>query len=247
MKDKRETDHEGKTLFAVGLGPGDPGLVTIKALDALRSSDTIFLPHTGKASPGRARRILSSLDATLPAKARALEIPMDPRNAQKWDRAAREILDHMETLTKAAYASLGDPFLYGSFIHIAEALRRVGGNLKMVSIGGVNSFSAAASQTLFPLASHSEEVAILSGVPAKERLELLWRQFDTLILMKVSGSLGMVADFTNLHEGELDWVCVENCGTDKEFVSHDPEDLRRRKWDYFSVILIRKRHGRGGK
>lgn len=247
MNHRWSDDRRGRTLYAVGLGPGDPGLVTLMALDALRSSEVIFLPRSGRATPGRAYSILASLDPTTLSKVHLLEIPMAPCGEEKWDRAAREILERMEGLTEAAYASLGDPFLYGSFIHIAEALERIGSDIKIEGISGVNSFSAAASQALFPICSHSEEIAILSGVPSGERLELVLGQFDTLILMKIGGDTENLASFLHSRRDELDWVCVENCGTEDQFVCRDPKALARKKWGYFTVMLIRKRRERKGR
>lgn len=233
---------ERSTIYGVGLGSGDPRLVTIKALDILRSSRNIFLPCSGNRDGGRAHSILASLDPGLIKKAYRLEIPMGHGGAAKWERAAQEMLNHLIPGFTYAYATLGDPMLYGSFIHVISALRRKEAGIRIEAVSGVNSFSAAAAQTLFPLGVHSERIAILCGPLAGEELERYMTLFDTLVLMKIQGCLLEIGDFLRKHSNEIDWICVENCTAENQFVGADLADFMGRKWGYFTVLLIRRRY-----
>jgi precorrin-2/cobalt-factor-2 C20-methyltransferase len=234
------SDPEESVLYGIGLGPGDPQLVTLKAIKTLHSCETVFLPRTGRDTLGRACSILGSLDPDLLGKACYLDIPMAPGNEEKWARAARDIMDRMTPGSSSAYVSLGDPLLYGSFIHVAAALERLEANIRIETISGVNSFSAAAAQALFPLGTHSDRLALLCGPLSKGELESFLEQFNTLVIMKANGDLGSVKDFLQDNEGKVDWICVENCATENQVLCDDLRELDKRRWDYFTVVLIRK-------
>lgn len=135
-------------LTVVGLGPGDPDLVTLKALKALRRADAVYVPASGKGGE-YAGEILRSLGV----RYEALEFPMSP-NADV--RKSAEVLIEAGERGEAVFALLGDPSLYSTFGKLYPYLRRV----KYAVVPGVTAFSACAAQAGVPLAVDDDVLCI---------------------------------------------------------------------------------------
>ncbi len=236
-----EAGEEGGVLHAIGLGPGDPELVTIKARKLLMRSSVIFVP-TARGEEGRAFSILSALLPEMLEKAVKLEIPMDGSTA-KWGEVASSILSIMPEGEPCSLVNEGDPLLYGSFIHVHEALRRLKPDLRVEVVSGIPSFCAAAAGWAMPLASGNEKVVIAPGPLTAEELDALLDGRTLLVLMKLNTFMGEFRRFVSAREEEVEWWCVENCSLPEERACHDLESLSCGEWDYFTLAMVRRRRG----
>ena len=145
-------------LWALGLGPGDPGLVTVRAAELLRSAPVVAFPVDAKGDPGRAFQIAESYLAA-DAIRLPLEMPMtsdESRLRAAWDTAVSAISAHTVAGRDVAYLCLGDTLLYGSFGYL---LARYDGPVEVVP--GVISPVAAASVLRQPLVEGREPLTII--------------------------------------------------------------------------------------
>ncbi len=172
-------------LTAVGLGPGDPELITLKGLRAIEAADYVFVPRSKLPSAGNEQTQVNdgqdSISLTiaqpwLSSQQTVVELPLPmTRDANlllpAWQAAAEVIattLNSAQThptdppMTKqGVYLLLGDPLLYGTFIYIWQQLQLQAPDIRVEIIPGVTSFSAAAANTGTILSTTQDRLAIL--------------------------------------------------------------------------------------
>lgn len=247
-------------LAFVGVGSGDPELITLKALNAIQQADIVF------ALRNQATGIAIALDIAEPylkreaQTIRPIDIPRGRRAGERtdvWQRVADEILtvmqpytaNHQQETVRAVMLQLGDPTLYGTFNYITDQLVTRDVDIQTTVIPGVSSFLAAAAALQIPLSSVDERVAIFPatyGLDADKLRELL-ADFDTIVLMKVGFVRGRIIELLSLIEVEdglnvLDQtVYVERLGLPNEQVITDVRQIdRTQKGEYLALMIVRQ-------
>jgi precorrin-2/cobalt-factor-2 C20-methyltransferase len=149
------------TLYGIGVGPGDPELVTLKALRIARACPVLAYPAP-EHGDSLARRIMAPHLAGGQTEI-AIRVPMaadrHPANAV-YDQASRDIAAHLAAGRDVAVLCLGDPFFYGSFMYLFS---RLAGAHRSVIVPGVTSLSAAAAGLGLPLTARND---VLTVIPA---------------------------------------------------------------------------------
>ena len=159
-------------LIGVGVGPGDPEHLTLKALRALREADRVFAPEGG-----RAAAIVAEHTSVEPL---AFAMSGDGRE-QLWRAAAERIV----TVRVAAFATLGDPNLYSTFTYIARAVRELVPHAVIETVPGITAMQDLAARTGTVLAEGRERLALIPGAEVPEG-------FDTVVLYKAGRHLPAV-------------------------------------------------------
>ncbi len=235
-----KNDKTGR-FYGVGVGPGDPELITLKARRVLLQVPVIFVPKKGKESASHARSIIADL---INAEQEVVELvfPMlrdREKLAHHWQQAADSIWHRLERGEDCALVNLGDPLLYGTFIHVLETLRREHPELEVEAIPGISSINAAAARALVPLATDDDRIAIISGECDDSFIRETLRHFDTVIFMKIHKVFNRLLGILE----ELDLVnrCVyiKRCTTQDEEIITNIRKLKR-KPDYFSLLIVRR-------
>lgn len=238
-------------LTVVGLGPGDPELVTVKGVRAITGADVVFAPRSRADEESRALRIARQyIDETRQAVV-PLTLPMhrDPAlAAQAYREVAETIGARLTELAarrgeaRGAYLLLGDPLLYGTFTSIQAQLEARFPAVEVNILPGVTSFAAAAARAGLPLSAGDERVAIvptLDRTGAAELRELLAR-FETVVLMKVGRALPRLV--AALEELDLlgGALYAEHVGMPEERVVRDVGALRGYEAPYLSLLIVRR-------
>ncbi len=227
-------------FYGVGVGPGDPELMTRKAERVLRAVDWIFHPAGTSGGTGLARRIVEPLGLA-PAKFRPVSLCMSrDRGAdrQAYRRAAEEIAAELRQGRSAAWITEGDPLFYSTFLHLYEELRRFP-EVRIEIIPGVTSASAAAARAEVPIARLDEKVAVVPAAYGVERLQALLEEFATVFLLKVNGVFGRLLDELAALPRPARAVYLEEVGTPAERVIENLESLRGQELPYFSLVIVR--------
>lgn len=231
------------TFYGVGVGPGDPELLTLKALRLLQAAPIVFAPVARRGAHSLARTIVERyLD---PSRQEIVELAFDMRDeaegqTTRWESNARSIADVLTTGRDAVFITEGDPMLYSTFVHIARALALQLPDLRIVAVPGISSIHAAAAAAGIPLADGDGRLAILPATYEGERLRQVLETFDTVVLLKITPIFDSVLDL--LEElGLVDTaVFVSRCGWPEESVVPDIRTLRGQKLDYFSTLIVRR-------
>lgn len=174
------------TLYGVGVGPGDPELVTLRAVKYLGKARVIFAACSTKNDYSR------SLDAVRPhlaedAQVVRLGFPMTRDKdelARAWDKNARLVAETLRAGTDAAFLTLGDPMLYSTFGYLLKALRIILPEAAVEIAPGITSFQEAAAKTQTILAESEGSLAVASGVTDMDRCKSLVNAADTTVILK---------------------------------------------------------------
>ncbi|MDP2731176.1 MAG: precorrin-2 C(20)-methyltransferase [Dehalococcoidales bacterium] len=233
-------------LYIVGVGPGDPELITLKACKILSRVPVIFVPQRDESTPSYARSIIDGLCKGSEQKIISLIFPMVRDKAklvEHWEKAAETIRESLSQGQDCAFVNEGDPYLFGTAIHVLETLRETHPEIEITVVPGVSSINASAAQAGFPLAVNEEKIAILSGHCEDRVIRQTLENFDTVVFLKVNSVFGHLLDI--LEEAGLAEKCIyiSRCTTEEERIVRNIRELKGEKLDYLSLLIMKKQNG----
>jgi precorrin-2/cobalt-factor-2 C20-methyltransferase len=226
-------------LYGLGLGPGDPELVTLKALRLLRAAPVVAYPAP-ESGDSSARRIVA--EWLQPSQREiAIRFPMrpGPPPAEIYRQAAAEVASALDTGDDVAYLCQGDPLFYGSF---AGLLAAISGRYSVVVVPGVSSPAACAAASLMPLVQRDEALSVIPATLAEDALARRIEAADAAAIVKLGRhfpKLRRVLDALGLLR---DAVYVEHASWPNQRVmtlaAVDPASV-----PYFATALVWRRGG----
>ncbi|MCD6508330.1 precorrin-2 C(20)-methyltransferase [Candidatus Poribacteria bacterium] len=224
-------------LYGVGLGPGDPELVSLKAARVLSEVPVIFVPKGGRES-----RALSIVKGVVGEEKEIVELsfPMLEEDEGRWEEAASAIWGRLSRGEDCAFAVEGDPLLYSTFVPLIAFFQRRFPQVKIKVISGITSLSAAAASIPLPLARKEERLAILPAIYEKDDLEEILKKFDTVAFFKVHRSLERILNLLERIGFSGSCFLVEEATTKEEKVIGDIEEMKKARPGYFSLLLVKR-------
>ena len=176
-------------FIGIGVGPGDPELITIKAAKALSTADVVCVPKSHPKKPsmalGMIRQILE--ERTKPVEILELVFPMtkDQLNIKSlWTKNAEIVASKVNDGKVLAFITLGDPMLYSTFLYLYQTIKESYPEVELVIIPGVTSVNAAAASAKLPLALKDESVSIIPSDLDPLLIEETARYTDNVVFMK---------------------------------------------------------------
>lgn len=247
-------------LYVVGIGPGDPELLTLKAVRVLKEVPCVVVPKGREEGSSLALSIVQKavrldgkeiVEAYFPMmKTRGRESGVrgqektttDELNEleTKWSETVEAVLNRLERGIDAAFITIGDPSIYSTYFYLHERLiERVPG-LTIEFIPGVSSINASAARAGITLGLGNERIAVL---PANylDGLQETLEKFDTVVLMKVNKVFDAVRDALVRMGLAGGATYVVRAGMDDERIYNDILKVRTEDLNYFSLMLVRKR------
>lgn len=232
-------------LIGASLGPGDPGLITRRAWEALHTDAHWTYPIRKKGDDSYALNIALRAGLTLPAAHTPLIFPMTHDSeilARYWLSAANTVLEMLRSGRDVVFLVEGDASTFSTFGYLARTVRALDATVTVETIAGVPAHHAAAARLGMPLAENDETLAILPAAYGVATIERLLADFDTLVLLKVKPLLDDAIDLLQ-RRGLLEHSCfIEKAGAPEERVVRDVASLRGAKVNYLSLLLVRNPH-----
>jgi len=237
------------TLYGVGVGPGAPDLLTLRARDVLRRVPVLALPRSSDHGASMAWQIARPVVGDVTGQERLfLTFPMsrDPaRLVPAWDRALTAIGERLAQGKDVAFATEGDPSLYSTFIYLARQAPERWPGVTIEIVPGVSSVTAVPAVTGVPLADGQERIAIVPAAYGITDLPGLLRQFDTVVLMKIGPELPRIVAML----GEADLlgraVYVSRATMAEQRIERDLRTLGRDRQDCFAMIVVSRKERSG--
>ena len=232
---------QGK-LYGVGIGPGDPELITVKGAKIIAKCGHVFVPKSKVHTESLALQIAQScIDKN--ARIHELIFPMTSDQTElnnRWSASAEQIIDVLNRGNDACFITLGDPLLYSTYVYLVRHLKAIKSDVEIITIPGIMALNAAASLTNFPLGEGKENVTI---VPADDDLTSVKKALSsggTVVLMKIGKRLSAILDILD-ETGVIDSaVFVSRAGQKEQQIETDLKMIKNadQKAGYMSIILV---------
>jgi precorrin-2/cobalt-factor-2 C20-methyltransferase len=233
------------TLYGIGVGPGDPELITLKALKVLHRVPHIFAASSTKNDYSLALSIVRChLNG---AGIEHLPFPMSKDSqvlTTAWEDNARRVLEVLDAGSDAAFVTLGDPLTYSTFGYLLKTLKRLRPQMHIITIPGITSYHAAAALTHIPLTEGEESFYLVSGAMGADKLREVIDKSENIVMLKTYRHFDEI--YRVLEEMDLldRTTCISRCGLEGETVVENLRDLKERKLPYLSMVIIKKK-GKG--
>ena len=185
------------TLYGLGVGPGDPELLTVKAFRKLKESPVIAYPKKRKGSKSYAQKIIDVYVDPAEKEMLGLVFPMtkDPTILEReWSNTVDLVWEKLKTGKDVAFVTEGDPLLYSTFIHMMNLVKERHPEVKIQTVPGISSINGAASRLGIALAEGDDHVAI---VPARDDYEAMKKvivENDCVIFIKVAKVIDLMLE-----------------------------------------------------
>ncbi len=226
------------TLYGVGVGPGDPRLLTLKACDIIRSADMLAYPVN--ASGASMARAIAAEAIPEGRRELAIHLPMEVKRGparDAYDKAAGAISDHLDAGRSVAYLCVGDPLFYASFMYLAA---RLGAGHRLEIVPGVTSLSACAARTRIPLGGRNDILSVVPATLDADALKTAILGADMAAIIKVGHHFEKVRAVLRAAGLADRAVLLESAtGEDERVIAL--EDVGENETSYFSTILVRQR------
>jgi len=233
------------TLYGIGVGPGDPELITLKAVKILRQVDVVFAAASTKNSYSLAVDIASPhLAEGVPVVRLGFPMTRDEMMlAGAWGENGRKVVETLKKGKDAAFITLGDPLIYSTFGYILKTIRETHPDIPIKIIPGITSYQAGAAAAGQILAEAEESYAVISGALGSQRLKDIIAHTDNVVMLKVYRNYKEILDTLNQLDLTAGSVLISRCGLDGEEVIRDLKERLDIAPSYLSLLLIRKNGG----
>lgn len=228
------------TFYGIGVGPGDPELLTVKAIKAIEAADVLIAPKTEKKDGSVALKIAR------PYLKEGVEIvyqvfPMVKdfaKNPEAWEENKAEILALLDAGKNVAFLTLGDPMFYSTYIYVFRLMEQE--NVEIVTIPGVPAFAAIGSRLNRPIVEGDDILAIIPGTADRADIEKILSTVQSAVVMKVYRNSPEIVDLLAENHMAEDAVLVSRAGLDDEKIIRDIGAQCGEPLNYLSTILARR-------
>ncbi len=230
------------TFYGVGIGPGDPRHMTLRAAEVLRSVDVIYTVVSPNAAYSVSGSIVASL-APLRAEVRLLEFSMSRDEAVRAatiEDNARLISQELSGGRDCAFATIGDVMTYSTFGYVLACVRRNIPEVAVEMVPGVTAFSCLAAASGTVLVEDGETLRVIPAFKSDRAADLAFEPGSTTVLLKTYRSRGALLRRLEC-EPDIDVVYGERLGLEDAFLTTDLKAIESRPETYLSLMMIKKR------
>lgn len=242
------------TLTGIGVGPGDPDLITVKAVRALRDADVILVPDTdtGTAEVGRAEQIVLTACPEAADRIRRVPFSMAQRRGvgdkrkQSWLASAQEAVDTFAAGARSvAFATVGDPSVYSTFSYLAAHVREAVPTVRVVVVPGITAMQALAAASGVPLVEAQESLTLVPVTAGLDAVAAALAASDTVVAYKGGRHLTALQELVAERRPDATAVIGVNVGLPGQELRPLAE-LDAARAPYFSTVLVAPARGTTG-
>ncbi len=240
---KKEIKSKGK-LYGIGIGPGDPELLTIKGYNILKKADVIYAPRARIKSVSFAAEIIKKY--VFKDKIKTIIFPMsrDRKTLEEfWRKAALKVYRDLCQGKTVGFVTIGDPLTYSTYIYLLRHLRRIDKDVDIHTVPGVSAVNAIASVFSVPLAEADERLAVIPLPRRIADLKQVLKQFDTVVLLKIGKDLNRLVNFLKKEKFDGKFYFAKRLGRPEQYIIDNlfKLDNSKKNLGYMSIIVLRRK------
>ncbi len=234
-------------LYGLGVGPGDPDLITLKASKILQQVDVVYAAGSTKNDHSLAVDIAKPhIPENTPVKLLRFPMTSDKNEKEKaWENHADTIINEMEQGRDIAFITLGDAMTYSTYGYLMKTVLRLAPHLPVVSVPGITSYQAAAAGLNQPLVEGEESLLLVSGAQGGHRFRQCSACAENIVFLK------SYKNITDINDA-LDEACcldtsvaVSNCSLPEEIITRDLRILEKGNQNYWTLVLTHQKAKNG--
>lgn len=230
------------TLYGLGVGPGDPELITVRAFRMIKESPVIAYPKKRKGSKSYAHRIAEVYIDPAEKEMIGLVFPMTKDQTildREWNKAVELVWEKLAEGKDVAFLTEGDPLLYSTFIHMMKLMKQLHPEVPIKTVPGISSINGAASRLGIPLADGDDHVAIVPATSNYEEMKRIIEEHDCIIFIKVAKVIDLMVQVLK-ELNLLNNASVVTKVTSDEEIIWDVEELDGVELEYLTLMVVRK-------
>ena len=236
-------------LTGIGVGPGDPDLLTVKAVKAIQNADTIMCPASAEDRPSIALSVVDSLiDKSKNQEIVKLIFPMTKDKSileAHWKENSKIMSEKVLSGKNVVYLTVGDPYLYSTWIYMHREISQNHPEMKITVIPGIVSMFTFASKVGISIAEGAEKVAIIPSCYDLSSVKEIAKNSEVLVFLKDGRYFDQVIELVRESGFPDDSIFAigQDLGTDKEIIrklrlGDVNDDTLTTK--YFSILVIKR-------
>ncbi|WP_340381529.1 precorrin-2 C(20)-methyltransferase [Streptomyces sp. SS7] len=242
---------ERSRLIGVGVGPGDPELVTVKGVNALRAADVVVVPVMDTGERGRAEATV--LHYVAPEKVVRVVFALNERTDRgrreaAWDAAGERVAELLRRHGSVAFATIGDPNVYSTFTYLAQTIAALVPGTEIGTVPGITAMQDLAARSGAVLTEGTEPLTLVPVTAGSAVLKDALAGPGTVVAYKFGRQAAEVAEALRQTRRIEDAVWGSALGLTEESI-RPAGDLDGEPLPYLSTLIApaRREGGRGGK
>jgi precorrin-2/cobalt-factor-2 C20-methyltransferase len=230
-------------LYGLGVGPGDPELITVKAFRILKESPVIAFPRKMRGAKSYALTITEAYVNTAEKHMLGLTFPMtkDKEALEKqWTKTVSDVWGFLQEGKDVAFVTEGDPMIYSTFIHMMRLMNAEHPEVEVRSVPGISSITASASTLGIPLADGDDQIAIVPATNDYDQMRKALEEHDCVVFIKVAKvidlMLSVLRDLKLIDKASV----ITKVTSSEEMIWRSVESLAGRELEYLTLMVVRK-------
>lgn len=227
-------------FYGIGVGPGDPDLLTVKAVKVMQKADVLIAPRSEKTVDSTA---LAIAKPHLKADVEIIDMvfPMVFEGDvldEAWEDNRRIIGSLLEQGKNVVFLTLGDPMFFSTYIYVFHALKEAG--FPIETVPGIPAFLGIASYVGFPVVEGEEVLSVVPATASEDKIDKIMETSSNLVIMKCSRNYEQLVAKLEQHGFLEHSIMVTKCGRPDEQIVRDLKSVSAAEVNYLSTILARK-------
>lgn len=230
-------------FYGVGTGPGDPSLLTLKAVEVFKTVDIIYAVTGSNSQKSVSASVVNSIEEC-PAELIELTFTMAKEMCDResaWKEHAETIVKQLRAGKSCAFATIGDPLFYSTYTYLLREIQALEPELEVETIPGITSFQAAASKANLPMVEDKETLALVPAWTEGHLTHPALHSADTIIMLKAFKQRDLILTALKNHGMEGRTLYAARLGLDGEVLTENMDEMKKQPTEYLSMLIAKRK------